>query len=199
MINAKIQALYATGNTLYAVLIDPETSKFYNNMMGAWEAYNPAHWGVYAVPMAEAAGSGYYSAFYPIPPNSQVLSTDIIYAQAGVSPTLGDVVASNIYASQGVNIGAVGNSAQAGQSMGFALGTQQVGAVNGTPGSPTLIPTNLANAQVGAYAGRAFIMASGVLAQQASLITGYDGAGSLTIVPLPSGGTPASGDVFVIV
>lgn len=199
MTNAKIQALYATGNNLYAVLINPATSQFYNNMISVWEAYNPAHWGVYAVPMAEAAGSGYYSAFYPIPPNSQVLSTDIIYAQAGGSPMLGDVVASNIYSSQGVNIGAVGNSAQAGQNMGFALGTQRVGAINGTPPSATLLLTNLTSTEVGAYAGRAIIMTSGLLVEQASLITGYDGAGNLTIVPLPSGGTPASSDTFIIV
>lgn len=196
--NAPIQALYATANNLYAVLISPIDGKVYNTTLPGYETYNSAHWGAYAVPLTEYAGSGYYRAAYPVA-SPTFLSTDIIFVQNGGSPTLGDPPATSIYQSQGVNIAAAGNSWTAGQNMALAVGTQQTGSINGTPSSLVLLPTNLVSTQIGTYAGRTLIMISGQFIQEASLITQYDGAGNLTIVGLPSGGTPASGDLFIII
>lgn len=197
--NAPIEALYQTGQNLYAVLISPVDGTVWNQNTQLFEAYNSGHWSQYAVPLTEYSGSGYYRAAYPIA-SPTVLSTDVIYLRAGGSPTLGDSPATNLEQSQGVNIGAAANSWQAGQNMGIALGTQQVGAISGTPSSPTLLPTNLTNSHLDAYAGRAIVMTSGALIQQASFVTAYDQTlFILTITGFPSGATPANSDTFIII
>lgn len=196
--NAPLQGLYASGQHLYAILINPVDGTVYNTVTPGWEAYNGGHWAQYAVTMPEYAGSGYYRGVYPIAAPT-VLSTDIIYAQSGGSPALGDSPASSIYQSQGANVGAVGNAWQSGQNMAFSFGSQQLGAIFGTPASPTVLVTNLTNPHLDAYAGRALIMTSGALIQQASPITAYDGGTfTLTITGFPSGATPANGDTFII-
>lgn len=197
--NAPIQSLYQTGQNLYAILINPVDGTVYNTVTPGWEAYNAGHWASYAVPLTEYAGSGYYRASYPIVVPT-VLSTEAIYVRAGGSPVLGDAPATNLGQSQGVNVGAAANSWQGGQNFGAAVGSQQIGAVFGTPPSPTLITTNLTSNQLNAYAGRAIIMTSGTLIQQASFITAYDGVlFTLTINGFPSGSTPANGDTFIII
>lgn len=195
--NAPIQALYQVGQNLYAILVSPVDGTVWNQNTQLWEAYNSGHWSQYAVPLTEYVGSGYYRAAYPIASPS-VLSTDLIYVRSGGTPTLGDVPATAIEQSQGVNIGAAGNSWQAGQNLATVTGTEQIGAISGTPASPTVLPTNLASTALDTYAGRAIVMTSGLLIQQASFITLYDGAGTLTIQGFPSGSTPANTDKFVI-
>lgn len=197
--NAPIQALYQTAQHLYAILVSPVDGTVWNQNTQLWETYNSGHWSQYAVPLTEYSGSGYYRATYPIASPS-VLSTDIIYAQAGGSPTLGDPPATSIYQSQGANVGAAGNSWQAAQNFASTTGSQQIGAVFGTPPSALLITTNLTSIQTNTYAGRAIIMTSGILIQQASFITAYNGSTFvLTINGFPSGSTPANGDTFVII
>lgn len=196
--NAPIQSIYQTDQNLYAILISPVDGTVWNEQNSAWEAYNSGHWSQYAVTLTEYTGSGYYRAAYPIASPS-VLSTDLIYVRSGGSPALGDVPASNITQSQGVNVGAVGNFWQSGQNMAFALGSQQIGAISGTPSTPTNLPTNLTSTHLNAYAGRAIIMTNGLLIQQASFVTAYDGAANLTIQGFPSGATPASADAFIII
>lgn len=197
--NAPIQALYASGNTLYAILISPDDGTVWNNVSLVWQTYSAPSWSQYAVPLSEYPSSGYYRAAYPVA-SPLWLSTDVIYVQAGLSPALGDSVASGIYQSQGSNIGSVGNLWQSAQNMAFALGTQQVGTIVGTPSSSISLPTNLVNPEVDAYAGRAIIMTSGILIQQASPITAYDQTTStLTIIGFPSGDAPSNGDAFVII
>lgn len=197
--NAPIQAVYQTLQNLYAVLVNPVDGTVYNAVTPGWEAYNSGHWSQYAVALTEYAGSGYYRAAYPIA-SPTVLSTDLIYVRAGGTPALGDPPATSIGQSQGVNVGAAGNSWQGGQNFAATVRSQQVGAVSGTPASPLLIPTNLTNGQLNAYAGRAIIMTSGTLIQQASFITAYDGGTFiLTINGFPSGSTPANLDTFIII
>lgn len=196
--NAPIQAVYTTGMNLYSVLISPVDGKVWNETGQAWENYNSGHWSQYAVVLTEYSESGYYRASYPISSPS-VLSTDLIFARNGGSPALGDTPVTNIYQSQGENVGAVGNSWTSAQNMAFALGSQQIGAISGTPTSDVLFATNLSSLQIDTYAGRALIMTSGVFIQQAAYITAYDGAGNLTINGLPSGGTPSNGDTFIII
>lgn len=197
--NGPIQAIYATGSTLYAILINPVDGTVWNESNTAWETYNVSHWPQYAVPLTEYTGSGYYRASYPIS-SPNVLTTELVFVQGGGSPAAGDPPATSIYQSQGTNVGAVGNLWQSAQNMAFALGTQQIGAISGTPSTPTLLPTNLTNTHDDAYAGRAIIMTSGSLIQQASPITAYDGtAFVLTIVGFPSGQTPSNTNTFIII
>lgn len=197
--NAPIQSIYQTGQTLYAILISPVNGFVWNQMNQVFESYNSGHWSQYAIVMAEYSGSGYYRAAYPIAAPS-VLTTDVIYVQGGGSPTLGDTPAANLYQSQGSNIGAVGNLWQSAQNMSFALGSQQIGSILGTPSTAVLLPTNLTNVHSDAYAGRVVIMTSGALIQQASPITAYDGVlFTLTIVGFPSGSTPSNGDTFIVI
>lgn len=197
--NAPIQAIYQSGQHLYAILINPVDGSVYNTVTPGWEAYNSGHWAQYAVTLTEYPSSGYFRGVYPITVPA-VLSTDVIYAQNGGSPALGDTLVTGIYQSQGVNVGAVGNAWQSGQNMGLALGAQQVGAIFGTPVSGTILVTNLTNTQTDAYAGAALIMTSGALVQQRCLITAYDGSTfTLTTNGFPSGLIPANNDTFIIV
>lgn len=196
--NAPIQAIWQSGQDLYAILISQVDGTVWNQNTQAWESYNSGHWSQYAVPLTEYTGSGYYRGAYPIASPS-MLSSEIIYVRSGGSPSLSDVPATNLIQSQGVNVAAAGNSWQAGQNFAFTVGTQQIGAISGTPASPTLLPTDLTSDQLDAYAGRAIIMTSGILIQQASYITMYDGAGNLTIQGFPSASTPANSDTFIII
>lgn len=196
--NAPIQAIYQTGQNLYAVLVSPVDGTVYNTVSLTWEVYNPGHWPQYAVALTEYTGSGYYRAAYPIA-SPTVLSSEVIYLRAGGSPVLGDTPATAIGQSQGANVAAAGNSWVAGQNFAESVGSQQQGSISGSPISPTTWLTSLVNTQVGAYAGRAIIMTSGILIQQAAFILNYDGAGVLTINGFPSGGTPANSDTFIIV
>ncbi len=198
--NAPIQAVYTVGQNLYAVIFGNVDGKAWNQTDQVWEAYASGHWAKYAVALVEYANSGYYRATYPVPAGSlSQLTTEVIFLRAGGTPTLGDTPATGLYQSQGSNVGAVGNAWQSAQNMGNALGAEQAGAISGTPGSATLLPTNLASTAADAYAGAAIILTSGALIQQRSFVTGYDGAGNLQIQGFPSGGTPANGDLFILV
>ena len=197
MANAPITALYTSGQNLYSVTISLSTGDFYNVLNSVFEVYNSGHWSQYATVLSEFASSGIYQGVYPIAAPSS-LSTEVIFVRAGGSPTLGDQPLT-YYQSQGVNVAAAANSWTAGANFGAAVGTQQIGAVNSTPSSSTVLPTNLSSTAVDAYAGRSVIMISGLLIQQAAYILSYDGEGGLTINGFPSGGTPASGDSFLIV
>lgn len=195
--NAPLQVVFQTAQTVYAVLINPVDGTVWNNVTPGWEAYNAGHWAQYAVVLTEYPSSGYYRAVYPIAAPT-VLTTDLYFSQAGGSPTVGDPAITGIQQSQGVNVAAAGNSLQAGKNFAAVTGSEQIGAISGTPGSATLLPTNLISNAPGTYASSAIRMTSGLLAQQTAFITGYDGAGSLTINGFPSGATPADGDSFVI-
>lgn len=197
--NAPIEVVYQTGQTIYSILISEEDGAAWNETDQVWETYNSGHWAKYAVHLTEYTGSGYYRAAYPIAAPS-FLTTDLLFAQSGGSPALGDTPVTAIYHSQGENVAAAANSWTAAHNMGAALRTQQVGAISGTPPDATTLPTNLTNSSADAYAGRAIIMTSGALIQQASFITEYDGTTfTLTTSGFPSGGTPVNGDEFIII
>lgn len=197
--NAPLQALYQTGSNLYAVLFNPVDGTVWNNITQLWVTYSAGAWANYAVTLTEYPSSGYYRAAYPIA-TPTVLSSDVVFVRAGGSPAVGDSPVTSIFQSQGANVAAAGNSWQAGQNMAAAVGSQQVGAIFGTPPSALILTTNLTNTHDDAYAGRAVIMTSGLLIQQAAFITAYDGTlFTLTINGFPSGATPANGNTFIIV
>jgi hypothetical protein len=193
---ANIQALYQTGKTLYAVCINPLNGQFYN--AGVWEAYNSAHWGVYAVALTEYAGSGIYSGSYPIA-TPLLLSTDIIFAQAGVSPTLGDPVASNIYQSQGVNLAGVNWSVAAAVNLALSAGGMIASSVAAGTLTPSAFTTNLSSSVNAAYQGRICLFTSGVLIGQVGNIIAYDGSTFTLTVGGPFTAAPSVADQFIII
>lgn len=199
--NAPIQAVYQVTQNLYAVIFNNDDGKVWNQTSQLWETYSSVNWVNYAVPLTEYTGSGYYRAAYPIPANLLAsLTTELIYARAGAFPALGDTPASNLFQSQGANVAAVGNLWQPAQNMAKALGTQQLGAIVGTPATPYLLTTDLTSTEIDTYAGRTVLMTSGALNQQASRITAFDpGLNTLTILGFPSGVAPADTDTFVII
>lgn len=196
--NVPITATYTVGATLYAVVVSP-AGTFWNTGSLTLETFSAGSWSQYAVPMTEYPGTSYYSAAYPAGITG-VLTSELLFSQAGGSPSLSDAPAFTVIQSQGKNVGSVGNLWQSAQNMAFALGTQQLGAIVGTPTSGVLLPTNLTSTQLDAYAGRAVVMTSGVLFQQGSRINAYDPSlFTLTIVGFPSGHSPANSDTFIII
>lgn len=195
--NAPLQVVFQTAQTVYAVLINPADGTVWNNVTPGWEAYNSGHWAQYAVALAEYPSSGYYRAAYPIA-SPTVLTTDLYFSQGGGSPALGDPAITGVQQSQGVNVAAAGNSFPAGQNFAAVTGSEQVGAISVGPSTSTVLATDLSSTTPGTYAGSAIRMTSGALKQQTAFITGYDGAGNVTINGFPGGGIPANGDAFVI-
>ena len=199
-----VETLYGSGATLYFVLRSfiNNARVVWNASTGAWEAYNSAHWSQYAIPMTEDAGSGYYSGVYPaaaitaasgdeLPP-----TTEVVYVQAGAGPLLTDAPATGIGNSQGVNVWSINRSSTAAQNLQQSADCMVPGACAGTP-TITGALTNLTSTQVGAFIGRSIVFYSGGAVEQASIITGYDGAGNLTWIALAS--APVAGDLFIIV
>lgn len=196
MANAPILAQYTPAQTIYGASVRDSDGFWWNVTNSLWEAFVSGHWSQYAIAMAEFTGSGIYRAAYPIA-TPVALTTEFIFAQSGGSPVLGDQ-SLTFYKSQGQNIAAIGNAWQNAQNLAAVTGTEQIGAISGTPTSAVLLPTNLTSVALSAYAGSSIRMTSGALVQQTAYITGYDGAGNITINGFPSGATPASGDLFVI-
>lgn len=198
-----IETIYQSGLTLYAVIFEPggiATINVWNPTINAgqgdWDLYNSANWLQYALPMVEAPGSGYYRTSYPSD-IKDTLTTDVIYIQGGVAPALGDTALS-ITKSQGANIAAVGSSVQAALNLGAATGSQQTGALVGTP-TATVLPTDLESTTDDAYLGRVLVMTSGAAAQQVQYIVAYDGATRVISLAAPLSTIPAATDSFVII
>lgn len=61
----EIQAVSATGITLYAVIRRASDGQFYNTVTPGFEAYNAANWVNYDFPMTEQGASGTYYATMP--------------------------------------------------------------------------------------------------------------------------------------
>ena len=191
-----IQALYQTGKTLYAVCINPLNGQFINGT--SFEVYNSAHWSSYAVALSEYAGSGIYSGAYPIAAPT-LLTTDIIFAQAGGSPALGDPVASNIYQSQGTNLAALNWNVQAAINQALAAGGMVPGAVAAGTLTPSAFTTNLTSPTNAVYQGRICLFTSGALITQVGNIIAYDGTAFEITVGGPFTAAPGIGDTFLII
>lgn len=164
---------------------------------GGWQTYNSANWSQYAISMTEDTGSGVYIGVYP-PNISAVLTAETIYVQGGGSPAIGDAPASGIGSSQGSNISGIVGDAQTALNMGEAVGSEQTGALIGTP-TASLLPTDLLSAVSDAFIGRILIMTSGGATQQVAYVNAYDGSTKILTLATPLVTTPLAGDTFVIV
>lgn len=197
-----IETLFTTGNTMYAVIrglvlgVLKVWNPTLNAGLGAWDTYVGANWAQYAIAMAEQTGSGYYFASYPTA-ISGVLTTETIYIQGGGSPALGDSPAV-AYRSQGDNVAAAGGSVQAALNFAAAVGSEQTGALIGTP-TASILQTDLSSSVDDAYIGRILIMTSGGATSQVAYIIAYDGTTKTLTLASPLVTIPAATDEFVVV
>lgn len=193
-----IETVTSSGLTLYSVIHHPD-GRVWRFDTQVWEAYNSGHWASYAVPMAEQAGSGYYSATYP----SQiagVLTTEVIYTQGGGTPALSDAPGDGLGQSQGSSVAAVNNDVTAALNLQANLDAMIQGAAASGILSRTQATTNLDDVTVGVYNGRLIMWTSGALIRQAAYIQSYAGSeagGLLTFGVLTE--APAEGDTFIII
>lgn len=199
--NQPLEVAFSTGASLYAVIHGMVTgtrqvwNPTLNTGAGGWEAFNGAHWAQYAIPLTEQGSSGYYAATYPANID-EVVTSEMFYNNG--TPTLGDAPITSVAYTQGRNlVGVVGDATAAG-NLAASAASMQRGQAAGLP-TMSIIPTDLANAQANAYAGRSVIFTSGAAYQCAGRIIAYNPSnGTLTLAaPLPV--APAAADDFVIV
>ena len=196
-----LQVLAQIGTNVYAIVrsVVGGVRKYWNPTLntgaGGWEVYNSAHWAQYAIALTEDAGSGYYAANYPAN-ISGVLTTEAYYSTA-TTPTLGDAPIAPLSQSQGDNVASIGGDATVAATLQQALFSEQMSAAAGVP-TASVIPTNLANAQVNAFAGRSIIFTSGAAFQCAGRIVGYNPVNGVLTLAAPLAAVPAASDTFII-
>lgn len=193
-----------TGLSLYAIIIntDPESAdlgkvwnKTLNAAVGGWEVYNSGHWAQYAIALVEYSGSGYYRGTSPAAIGT-AFTTEVLYANA--TPTLGDAVYAGPAQSQGVSIAAVNGDSDVAASFARSLASMARGTViAGTVGAAAFT-TDLVNAQVNAYKGRACYFATGNLAGQGGIVSAFDPSTGLITIAGTFTVAPAVDDVFII-
>jgi hypothetical protein len=198
-----IETIYQTGSVLYAVVRRRSDGQVWNTTLnagaGGFEVYDSGHWAQYAIALTEQAGSGYYSAAYPVN-IVNTLTSEVLYVRVGGSPASGDAPPFNIGMSQGQSVAAVGGNAVDAANMAAALSTQIIGAAVGSVPGPLSVTTNLTDTTDDVYLGRVIIWTSGAMIRQAARISAYDGTTKvLSVLAWPSNLTPSNGDTFVIV
>lgn len=198
-----LEAIFTSGSTLYVVSFGTgaQAGKVWNPTLntglGAWATYNPSDWSQYPTALVEKSGSGYYAGVYPSL-ISNILTTDVVYLQAGGSPALGDIsIASG--RSQGNNVAAIGGASQSAANLGASAGSMLIGAAAAGTLTATAFTTNLASSVNNAYQGRVVLFTSGALVNQVGNIIAYNGATKLLTVGGPFTSAPSAADTFVIV
>lgn len=192
-----ITSIYTSGVTLYAVLIDADSGKFWNG--SAFENYNAAHWSTYAVALTEFTSSGIYSATRPAGV-AGFLTIEAVYLQAGGTPATGDAPPTILGHSHGDNVAAIsGDALSAPTNLQAALGSEEQGTIASGTITTTSFPTSLTDSTAGVYSGRVLVMTSGAAIRQVSLIANYSPtSGTLNL----AGGlaiAPSIGDAFIII
>jgi len=192
-----LETTFTTGGTLYAVIHHPD-GRVWNNVMEAWEAFNNANWAEYAVPLTEQGASGYYRADFPAGA-ADILSSDVVYQQAGVAPDTVDAPATGIGQSQGVDIAAIKSSVIAASNLNKSLLSMIQGAVTSAGvATASKFFTDLSDT-VSVYPGRIVVWSSGPLIRQVGNITAYNGLEKSITVGGPFTQAPGVADTFIIV
>jgi hypothetical protein len=192
-----LETTYSSGSTLYAVIHNPD-GRIWNNVSMAWEAFNNAKWAEYAVPLTEQGSSGYYRADYP-EGAAGLLSSDVVYNQAGVAPDTVDAPATGIGQSQGVDVAAIKTSVEAAENLKTTLDSETKGAITdlGTS-TDSVLYTDLDDA-IDVHQGRLLIMSSGDLLRAVANIASYNPTTHVLTLAGPLPGIPALADTFIIV
>ena len=192
-----LSAVYTTGQKIYAVEKNRITGQTWNTSTSAWETFNPANWGVYAVALAEDIGSGFYWILRPSSLAGSLVS-DIFYHQSGASPATSDVAFLESNNGLGDNVAAIAGDAsvapinlQAGLATAVR-GTVASGVINNMSFITSL--TSLQNLMV----GRTLYFTSGAMQGSAVQVLAFSNTtAQITVAALP--GVPAVGDAFIII
>ena len=193
-----LETTFSSGATLYAVIHNPD-GRIWNNVMEEWEAFNEANWAEYAVPLTEQGTSGYYRADFPAGA-ADILSSDVVYQQAGVAPDTVDAPATGIGQSQGVDIAAIKSSVVAASNLNKSLLTMIQGAItSGGTSTASKVFTDLADDTDYVYVGRIIVFTSGVLVRQVGNITAFNAIEHSVTVGGPFTQAPGVADTFIIV
>jgi hypothetical protein len=84
----ELQAQYATGNSLYTVILNSAGQAWTGS---TFESINSSHWTSYAVTLTEQSASGIYIGSFPAAITSAGVYNLLLRQQSGSSPALGDV------------------------------------------------------------------------------------------------------------
>lgn len=191
-----IETAFTSGVTLYAIIHNPN-GKVWNNVTLAWEAYNGALWTQYAIAMTEQGTSGYYSGTYPATAND-VLASEIVYQQAGGTPSLADAPATGVGQSQGVDLAAIRASVIAAANLNLSSLSMIQGAVAAGTSTALKVYTNLTDT-VNAYQGRIIVFTSGALIRQVANIASFTPTGAYLTLSGALTAAPAVGATFIII
>ncbi len=197
MANPIIECVQATGLNIYAAQINRLTGQWWYTVTPAWEAFNAAHWLSYAIALAEAGASGYYSAARPTGVAGSLV-TDIFYSRAGGSPAIGDAPPFNLLHGEGENVASINaDPAAAPQNLAAGLGTEIQGAVAAGTLTNSSFPTNVTGYANNLLVGRWLYFLTGANAKAAAQILAYNG-GTGVITTAPFVGAPSVADQFLI-
>jgi hypothetical protein len=174
----KMFTAQAQNQSLYVLRFDANNNAWNGT---AYEAYNEAHWSLYAIGLTENPGSGTYTANDPTPgyPGYYV-----------------------VYAANTPGTPAPGDSPQDYHWVDLSILGVAGAAVTGTLTTSQMTSTLVAG-QSSQYNGRSILWLTGADAGVAALITAFTpGTGLFTFVgyngaPIPS--APSAGDLFVVV
>lgn len=197
MTNPIIEAIQASGITIYRLAKNRLTGQTGNQNTQTWQAFNPSLWAQYVTPLAEDAGSGFYWASRPAWELGSLVS-DVFYQQAGGSPAITDKPPFLLAHGEGENIAAINaDPAVAPQAMQGALSTTLTGAVQAGTITNSVFPTNLGNLLNNLMVGRTLYFTSGALKGAAAAVLSYTGStGVIGIAPMVA--APSVNDTFEI-
>lgn len=194
-----IEVIYNSGATLYAILRDRLTGKVFNTGTSLFETFNSANWLNYAVALAEQSPSGYYSGVRPVAVAGH-LTSEVIYAQSGGTPSIADAPPFNLGYSAGDNVAAIsGDAAAAPTNLQAALSTEVQGAIAAGVITTQSFPTTLTNTHAAAYQGRILLMTSGAAQGMAGLISNYTVASGVISLAGALAVAPSAADTFIII
>ena len=193
-----VETTYSSGSTLYAVIHHTD-GRVWNDITELWEAFDDSKWVQYSIPLTEQGASGYYRAAYPAGA-AGVLTTEVVYNQAGGSPGTVDAPATGVGQSQGVDVAAIKTNVVSASNLEQSLSSMIQGAVTAIGTSTaSKIYTDLSDAAANVYQGRIIIFTSGVLIRQVANILSYDETDNFLTVAGPFTAAPALADTFIIV
>ena len=194
-----IETTYSTGSFLYAVIHHTD-GRVWDEALQGWYTFNDANWASYAIPLNEQGASGYYRADFPAGAVGDFLTTEVVYNQAGISPSTIDAPATGIGQSQGVDVAAIAKSCVAASRLALSLGGMITGAVTSTPASTaSAFPTSLNDTTNDVYQGRLVLFTSGALIRQVANIIFYNGTTKVLTVAGPFTEAPGVDDTFIVV
>ena len=194
-----IATTFTAGATLYAVIHHTDGT-VWNDSLEVFEAYDDAKWAQYAIPLTEQGSSGYYRGTFPAGAKGDFLTTEVVYQQAGGSPTLGDAPATGVGQSQGFDVAAIAASVVAASNLNKSLLSMIQGAVtSGGTSTASKIFTDLADTDNYVYKGRIVVWTSGVLIRQVGNIIAFNGTEHSVTVGGPFTQAPGVADTFIIV